>query len=175
MIHGHEPRETSSISIEETEMTKDFILGFISDVSQRDVASKASLLVVPTMGFRDHEGPIFPVGTEEFFSHLQNRCKKDNIPLDIAIDEDSFTELALCADLITIATLFVQYALVPIAVNMVYDFIKLKLGQRFSRTDAKFELITQTEGKTISIKYDGPAENLEKTINAALSGIGEND
>jgi hypothetical protein len=104
--------------VSSSETNKDF--GYWSAVdwmaeSSRAAVLGASVVVVPIEGYREYSGPVFPVGTAEFFQFL-----KDTIPsgtlVEIAVDDADFKELAVHADVFTIATILLRDVVVPVLV-----------------------------------------------------------
>jgi hypothetical protein len=141
----------------------------------RHSIEKADILVVPQEGFRNHTGPIFPVGTEAFLQSLRQQAPAD-IHIDIAIEDTDYRELAIHADLLTVADVVVKYVVAPIAVTLLTEYLKRRLGSRFRNDEVRVGLtVDQTDGETrraVRISYEGPAQTFETAFKEALTVLG---
>jgi hypothetical protein len=160
-----------------SETSKDFrywsTIGGLSEGTRANVL-RADIVVVPSDGFRDYPGPLFPSGTAELFHYL-----KGNLPsgseAELAVEDQDFRELSLHADILTIATCVVKYAAIPLLVKLLGDWIAKRLGSRANVSEVRASLVVvQADGaqsKNIQISYEGPAATFEATVKSALDKV----
>jgi hypothetical protein len=134
----------------------------------------ADLIVLPQEGFRDRPGPVFPVGTEELFRYL-----KDGLPvgtvLEIAVDEDKYVELALHSDLLVLGSFLVTSVIGPLLANLISDYVNRRQIASQRRTDVKIDIRIEVPGRTDSITYEGPSENLGRVIGGYIKKLSPPD
>ena len=140
---------------------------------------KANLLIIPDENFRDEGDILFPETTREFFDYIIDNAN-DNIVADIAISDDDFQRIELHSAVITVATIIVQYAVLPVATGMIatflYDLIK-KHHRKPEDTSAKVKIITE-ESKTKRSKmitYEGPVSGIKDALDQAVKDIFSKD
>lgn len=131
---------------------------------------KANVLIVPAENFRDVPYQVFPIQTVELFEYI-----KDNAPQDVTIDlcasDKDYRELALHGDIVQVASMVIQYAVWPIVIGIVSRYIYDRLGIGAENANVKSELFIEKEGKTIALKYDGPASSYENTLRNLIDKI----
>jgi hypothetical protein len=135
----------------------------------------ANVVLVPNEGFRDYTEPIFPVGTAELFQYLKGNLPSTT-PVEIAVDDAAdFRELAVHADIFTVATILLKEVTAPVLVPLLVNFLRKRFGSRFPDAQVRASLIVdQCEGdrhKSVQISYDGPAPTFEATVKEALSRL----
>lgn len=140
---------------------------------------KANLLIIPDENFRDEGDILFPETTREFFDYIKDNAN-DNIVADIAISDDDFQRIELHSAVIAVATIIVQYAVLPVATGMIatflYDLIK-KHHRKPEDTSAKVKIITE-ESKTKRSKmitYEGPVSGIKDALDQAAKDIFSKD
>ena len=138
---------------------KDYIpQKYIEDIKQ------ANVLIIPNEGFRDKKGLFFPECTSEFYQFLKSTSE---IKTEICIDDDKFEKLELHADIVYVATLIVQYAVLPIVTSMIasylYDKVK-SMNKEKDETNTNVHIIVEKNGKSQKIDYEGSIENFEETM-----------
>lgn len=140
----------------------------------REKLEQATALIVPNEN--PHTGmshtPYFPEGTEHLVSFLEN-SNTENQNIDICIEENDYKELALHADLLTIANVIVTMFGAPIIVKLVADYISKRVGSRKDDTTVKSSLTVTdaNSGKSINLTYEGPASTYEKVMFGAIEDI----
>ena len=110
---------------------------FIDDALREELRS-ASVLLVPTIGFRNDDELTFPVETEQFLGYLK-RNLPDGITVDICIEAEQYQELSLNSNYRRIGTFVVASVILPaflqIFSSYVYDsYIKPKEQSQPSAT-----------------------------------------
>lgn len=127
---------------------------------------RANLLLIPYEGFKTFESPVFPEETMKFYKFIKDYDDNKLIG-DICISDENYVELELHADLITLANMVVDIAVLPIAVGLITNYLDRKIQGR--KTDLKVKVnMTVVDGdKSKSISYEGDADKFEETIKAA--------
>ena len=88
---------------------------------------------------------------------------------EILIEENEYRELALHSDLLAIGAILVKLAVAPLAVNLIAEYIKRRLGSK--KDDSSFEVTIFLSGdneKTKTLHYKGPVKDFEKTASSAI-------
>lgn len=160
------------ISIEPSEKSFDYWINhpFTSDEIKSSL-KEANVLVVPAEGFRDYEGPVFPIGTRELFQFILKNAPEPLV-IEATVDEADYKELALHGALIIIGTFVVTSVVAPIFVNLVSEYLKKRWGEKHlckPDTQVKFELILQDKDKASKLLYEGPASTFETEVLRHLS------
>lgn len=141
----------------------------------RDAILHSGILLVPQEGFRDHTGPVFPVGTDSLFNFLRKRQTTTGLEVELAVEDAQYKEVALHANTLRIATAVVTLFLAPLTVDLLADYIKEHVGSRADKTEVHSSLIIeQTDGshrKSIHVEYKGPASDFERSMKAAIEAI----
>ena len=138
---------------------KDYIpQKYIAEIKQ------ANVLIIPNEGFRDKKGLFFPECTSEFYQFLKS---KSEIKTEICIDDDEFEKLELHADIVYVATLVVQYTVLPIVTSMIasylYDKVK-SMNKEKDETNTNVHIIVEKNGKSKKVDYEGSIDNFEKAM-----------
>jgi hypothetical protein len=141
---------------------------FISSET-RQLILKSNLLVVPWLGFRSLDIPVFPVCTEELFRFLKDKAPPEVIP-EICIEDKDYKEVALHGALLIVGVFVVTAFIAPLAVDLISEYIKRRIFKPDEdKAKARVELtVIEEGGKALNFKYEGPARDFRKTINAAL-------
>jgi len=166
-----------TLSTNQTERTLQYwsSLDSLSAETQRAV-QKASVLIVPQNGFRDHTGPVFPTGTVELFRLLRERSPQ-SATVEIAVDEPQYKELTLHYDLVTLAGVVVEYVVAPVVAGLLVEYLKVRLGDRFSKSEVEASItVDQSDGvshRAWEIKYKGPAPTFENTVQRAIAALAQ--
>ncbi|MBR0596428.1 hypothetical protein [Sinanaerobacter chloroacetimidivorans] len=134
---------------------------------------KADILLIPEEMFRERRGCFFPECTEEFFTYVKDN-KSDNVVVDICVSDEDFQRIELHADLITVATLIVQWVILPTATSLIAAYLYDKIKNRnksAENTNAEVNIIVEKDKKSKKISYSGSIENFEmamKTIDETI-------
>jgi hypothetical protein len=159
------------IAVEDTGQSFDFWLTrpFIPD-ALREQLSRANVLIVPTEGHRDFDGPVFPDGTESLLHYLRDSCSEE-ILVDICVDDDQYVELVLHDALVIVATIVVPNIVCPLVVNAVQKY--LDRNRRSNRETVKIQIVVDENGRARAISYEGPSADFERTLTGVCKGGGE--
>jgi len=137
----------------------------------REAIRQADIVLVPDPGFGDHVGPIFPVGTGEFYQWLREKAQV-TAKVELAVEDADYRELVLHSDVVRIATLLVKWLAASLAVDLIKDYLKERLGDRFKGSKVYCTLIVdQSHGETrkaVQLSYEGPADTLVASMKQAL-------
>ena len=144
-----------------------------------DDIKKANLLIIPNESFRDEGDILFPETTREFYDYIRENAN-DDIVADIAISDDDFQRIELHSAVITVATIIVKNAVLPIVTGMIsaflYDLSK-KHHRKSEDTTAKVKIITEeTKSKKCkTITYEGPVSGIKEALDEAAKDIFSKD
>lgn len=129
------------------------------------------ILIVPSdLGSR-YEGVVFPGGTREFFRYLRGHVG-DQAIVEAAVHDDDYQEFQfLSADIILPALYVASNVLLPLAVNLLSDWMSRRLhigvGQE-SDKKVKAEVHFNQQGRLKNITYEGPASTFESIMLEAI-------
>ena len=158
--------------IKDSELTFEEVYG--ASYAPNDSAIKdANLLLIPYQNFRDGINYCFTEYAEEFLRYI-NQSGEKAIKADIAITDDEYRVLEMHSLILDIGIVILTNGVLPVALglltNYIYDKIK-KLHEDKENVNVRVEIISQSEnGVSKSIRYDGPANELE-TIKDAVRDI----
>ena len=146
---------------------------YISD-ELRTSLRKANLLSVPMEQFRGTQIRVFTAGTVDFLNYLRDNSTKMIQP-EFCSEEKEYQELVLHNDLIVFGPYVLQNVILPLFVNMIYDYIKSRIARKTAKTDMKLELVVvYRDNKSINIKYEGPVDSFRETMKT-IENIKEED
>lgn len=167
-------KDESYKNIFEIKDTQESILNWIKKlyISQRlqQQLSHVNILITPTENVHGHEGPVFPLGTEELFLFLKENASDELIP-EICIEDKDYVELMEHWDLFTVGSLIVTCIVAPLVVNLIYDYVKNRVGLRLFETQVKLDLTIGRDGNSTNMHYEGPAEELRETLLPAINDL----
>ena len=172
---NHEIKNTS-LEIVDTDISFDIIYskkyipkGYIEDIK------KANFLIIPEENFRGEELLLFPETTREFYEYVQD-SHTDDIISDIAISDEDFQKIEMHSATITVATIIVEFVVLPIATGLVasflYDLIK-KYHRKDDETTAEVNMIVEDKKakKSKKITYKGPVSGVKDALTAAAENL----
>jgi predicted DNA binding CopG/RHH family protein len=135
---------------------------------------RSDIVLVPAEGFGDYVGPVFPKGTDELFQFLRTNAPA-GMSVELAAEDADYKELTLHGDTVYIASVLVRLLVAPVAVGLIVEHLRNRLGSRLGKTEVRASMILdQSDGpnsKTLRMSYEGPANEFEKTMHEALSII----
>lgn len=152
--------------IEEKDSLITFQSVYDSTFAPNDTEFKdANLLVLPYQNIRNGVEYCFTEYASDFLSYLRKK-PTNGIISDIAITDDNYCVLEMHSILLDIGIILVQSGILPVALNLlsnyIYDKIK-SIHEKPENTTVRFEMVAQAEnGISKSLKYDGPASELDK-------------
>ena len=139
----------------------------------KDKIGKAEVLIVPDEDFRDGISVSFPTATEELFQFLQEELAQKH-PVEIAIEDKDYKELALHGATVIFAGFVVTSIVAPIVVHVLGKYIDKKFfnDPKKDENNLKIELtIEERNGEQVKIRrisYDGPVEFFQKKLGEAI-------
>lgn len=139
----------------ETWISKDFV-----SEETKSSLKQASILIVPTIGFRRENEPTFPIGTEDFLNYIQ-----DNLPseysIDICIDEEKYHELALYSNYRRLGNFVVTNVALSIFLNLLSSYVYEKA---FTEDESKppIQIVTVDNSIKQTINVSTPEVKLPK-------------
>jgi hypothetical protein len=129
-----------------------------------------SFVILPGEGFRDHSGPVFPVGTEELYQFMKENAPGD-FTVEFAVDDDNYHELALHSLILIIGGFLVTAVAAPVGVKLIEKYIDKRLGSAKNESNVRVEFKIEQGDKTASISYEGPAENFQSIVGDAVRNL----
>lgn len=124
----------------------------------------ACFVVVPWENFRNDSPILFPLGTTDFVAILNT---SELAPVVIAVDQDSYREIALHANEWRLPTILCTTVLLPVFLNVLSNHVDRWLFSHQNISIVEEELIVDDEnGRCFSIRYKGPPEDLITTFHA---------
>lgn len=150
----------------ETLLQKEYIpQKYIEDIK------KANVLIIPNEGFRDNDGCFFPECTSEFYMYLKNQKE---IETEICIDDDEYKKIELHADIVYVATIIIQYVILPIVTGVIASYLYGKansMNKDRKDANASVHIIVEKNGKSKKIDYEGSIENFEEAMKTIEKSI----
>lgn len=176
---NHELTETS-LKIEDTDISFNTIYEkkYIPQEYIQDI-KKANFLIIPEENYHGEETLLFPETTREFFEYVKN-APHDTIVSDIAVSDEDFQRIELHSATITVATVIVQWVIMPIATSVVaaflYDMIK-KYRRKDNETTAEVNMIVEDKKtkKSKKITYKGPVSGVKDALDSAAKNLFKED
>ena len=169
-----------TISVEDSDITfesvyeKPYIpFEYIDDIK------KANLLLLPEENFRQEGDILFPENTREFFEYIVGE-NNPSIKADITVSDEDFQRIELHSAEIDVATIIVNYVILPLAINLVstflYDQVK-KFRRERKDTTAKVKIIVEDikTKKSKKIYYKGPVEGINKVLKTSCKNLFNED
>lgn len=134
---------------------------------------QSNLLIIPYKQFRNKKGNFFPETTLEFIDYLRENSPESVTPDIMASDED-FNKLELHSALITVASFIVTAVVLPVAVNLVSDFLHdlcKKHSRKPDEISAEVNIYVDMENKSTRITYKGPVAGIRDALNGASNQL----
>jgi hypothetical protein len=164
------------IQIEETVQNRDYWITrpYLSEAVRQSLA-QSNVLLVPQEGFRGQDVQVFPVCTEDFFSHLKEELSSD-FAVEIAIDDTEYREAALHSALLILGSIVVggvTLVVIPVIVNVVSEYINRRLYNEKDReeTRVRWELTVVDGPRATKLTYEGPAVDLSSKMAQAIEQL----
>lgn len=163
--------------VEINDSTLTFENVYNSEYAPKDNELKqANLLLLPYHNYREGVEYSFGENAEEFLRYIESHDHAEIKP-DIAISDDKYQSMEMHSLLLDVGIFIVQNVALPMAVsllaNYVYDKIK-SLHETKENVNVRVEIISENkDGKSKSIKYDGPATQFHEVEDAANKIIEE--
>jgi hypothetical protein len=133
----------------------------LSSLTVADIRA-ADILLVPWEN-RAGADLSFPNGTTEFYQLLSGALGEKRI--DIAVEKESYRELALHANEVRWPSILASAVLLPALGNVLADQVERLVNAPSPTTSIEFSLTGENErGKCVSINYKGPPDRLVETL-----------
>jgi hypothetical protein len=145
------------------------------DVADR--IQKSAIIICPWEGFRDYNGPVFPVGTESFYGYLRNHAP-EGIDVEIAVDDSEYTEVALHGALVIVGSVLIVLGTgigLPVVASLISDSIKARFPKMFGRPDRddriRIQISVEEGDRVISATIEAPPALFEDSLSSAFAKI----
>jgi len=139
----------------------------------RKLLQSSNVLVVPYVGCAFNDDLIyFPKGTDELIAGLRE-ANDDKFSADICASDSTYQELALHADVLHIAKVVIDWAILPLTVDLLVAYMKSYLGNRFKKSRVNSTLIITNSPikQSIELHYEGPSDVYDTTVRRAITSI----
>jgi hypothetical protein len=160
-------RRFLTLDVQETSEGRGFWLDkpWIND-SRRAALVSAPILAVPTLG---KDGvPVFPDGTSEFIGRLQ-ALLGDEIELGIAINDESYEEIALHSKSWRIPTLVLTAFIWPVVTNIFSNRLDEVLPGHTQGDMAEVTVIVEGPShKSVKVTFKGAPEEIGQFLEKAV-------
>lgn len=124
---------------------------------------QADVVFVQWEAFRNIDRPVFPTHTAELFQYFQEHTPA-GVQSEVAVRDEDFSEVSLHSDLVWLPDILIAggtLVVLPIVVNLISEWLKQRLLDRHSRTDAKVQIVIESpDGSSKRLTYEGPADEL---------------
>ncbi|MCC8096511.1 MAG: hypothetical protein LIP05_14970 [Tannerellaceae bacterium] len=137
---------------------------FISNETKSAI-EKSNFLIVPLCNFRNYEQPLFYREVGDLISYLRDNQHND-INAEICINDEDYKEVSFCSDEIRLGEIVITSVILPIAVNLLTDFIKYYIKKKRmdkNKATVEIKITVSDKKKTKSLNYSGSAEEFIKT------------
>lgn len=165
---------------------------FISEETRRTLVH-TNILFVPTIGYKDEGGPIFPTLTEDIVNYFREHSEED-INLGLCVDIDKYRELALHGDYKRLGNFVVKEIILPVFIGILSSYLYDKFIHKdeqkpqiiivkevdnsvhkthiegshkkyHSPTRVTFSItIVSSDGKSKKVTYEGPAKEVKEVL-----------
>lgn len=146
---------------------------YINEELQKVIAN-SDVLIIPLVGFRDKDEPLFPIHTNEIFRFL----KKSSVNVEVCIDDDKYYELALHSDLKRIGKFVVKEFALPVFIAVISTYITANYIEENennnSKDEIKIEITVIDSLSSKRIDYEGPADKFEDAAETIKKNFWEN-
>lgn len=129
----------------------------------------ADMVVLPS----NEKDVLFPEVTTELFKYL---CDSNSIRISVPVSDNDYKKIEKHCDLIELGVFLVSSVVLPIAINLLSNFLydKLKIfNKKDDEVNANVEIIveeTKTKKSKI-IKYKGPVSGVKDTLTNASKDL----
>lgn len=140
---------------------------------------KANVLIIPSENIREGLEPVFPELTSDFLRFLRKNAK-ENMKVDIAVDDEHFHKLVLYSPSVALATLLIREEVLEDTTKLVSGFLKAvakKNNRPLDELDAFVNIIVEGEDLCRKIMFTGRVSELDQAfLDAVKQGFsGGND
>jgi len=163
----HESEISKKIDVMDTELNFNAVYDkdYLPQEYEKSIRS-ANILLIPNENFREKEGLFFPECTDEFYQYMKEQENAD-IKVDICISDEEYKKLELHADIIYIATMIIQWGILPIATSMIASYLydKLKrVNKSAEETNTDVNIVVEKNGKSKKVHFQGSIDNFESAM-----------
>jgi len=132
-------------------------------------AEKADVVILPATGHCGYSEYYLTEYTIDLYDYL----KEKDVNVEVLLDDDNYHELELHADLLTISTMIVAYAVWPLVLNLISSYLYDKI-RRERRTELNIDIkimVKDSVGEERSIHYKGPADKYNETMQSTMKRL----
>ena len=162
MIHETSKKNEYSVVNSEDNFISVYEKNYVPEEFLKDIML-ANVLILPYEGFRDRDQPFFPEETREIYEFIKNKSTEE-ITADICISDDSFKTLHLHSDIVNVPLIITTSLVLPVLVNIISDYLKMKKKEFRNDLNAKVEMIVDDGIKSKKISYEGNIEHFDECM-----------
>jgi hypothetical protein len=147
-----------SVEVQETGLTRASLLAKMSlDSQKRAEIEAADIVVAPEFDFRGHKGQAFMPDTVAFYKFA--RAEFAGTKIAIAEQPGKERRIDLRSTDIWLPTLIVEGILLPLLVNVIWEFLKRrKLERESGRLHLAVMVEDERRGRAKGLLYEGPSD-----------------
>jgi hypothetical protein len=168
-----QPTDSQYVSVSSGESFNSHLDRPFIDAALHASLVKANVLIIPSEGYGELTNAVhFPDGTSELYQYLSAKGG-DGLRIELAVQDNEFKELALHADVLTLATLLVKDFVAPLTIGLLANYIYDRLGRRAPDARVKSKVIVTPDdaGPGIIYTYDGPATEYERVMTRTITKL----
>jgi hypothetical protein len=130
---------------------------------------KADVLMVPSDGFREIEGYVYPVGATLLRDHF---VAAGETSVEMWWIDDEYQESHLHSELVVIGTIILSYLVAPTVTGLLTNYIQRLIDNRTSQDETRFDksprvqckLVVEGEGESVQLEYSGSVEGFQAVL-----------
>jgi hypothetical protein len=168
--------DKESLKMEATDKGLDYWLSqpYVTDAMRSEV-SQADIVLIPHEKVLDRNGPFFPGGTEDLLEFLRDQTSRNELCVDICVDDSAYCEFALYSELLEISHILVKDLALPILVGLVVQYVSRHVWRSKEERRVRLEIIVEQNSahvkKCLAISYDGSPDDLRTALDAAVETV----
>ncbi|MES9901640.1 MAG: hypothetical protein ABW168_03025 [Sedimenticola sp.] len=136
---------------------------FLSE-AVRNTLIASDAIIAPLLNFREGVPVSFHQGTLSFFDYLQNSLIEAGLNASICAPDNEYYEIALHAKAHRLANVVVTYAIAPLVISLMANYIYDELKAKPDDTISTSITLEHQDCKTYQIEYDGKAHDFPIVI-----------
>ena len=187
-----EEKDLFEVTVSDESFKKWIEKDFISE-EIKQALNKASILILPTIGFRTENDISFPIDTTSVYQYFNSKLPS-NISIEVCIDDANYQELSLNSDYKRIGIFLLNSVVLSVSLNVLSSYIydkyvkeddtkphieirnevptkkeekKTAPKKYMEKTRVKFTVIVvdTTKGQSKTYNYEGPAKDAKEITN----------
>lgn len=138
-------------------LSKDFVTNELGTA-----LNKCQILIIPELGFRDYDKPLFPQGTADLLTYLRNHLPED-VVVDVCIGDNDFSELLLHDKFHRIGKFVIKSIVLSLFLTILGAYIYDQISKNDEDSSISFTLtIEQEDGTGKRFSFEGEAREFKR-------------